>query len=100
VNRPEPDLSARQLEHEWLHRCGERLAVLRQARGLDRRELALIVSTSESTIARVEQGVVAPRDLLRFAIAAALRVEVGEIWPAPSLASLRRRLRRPRPSRA
>ncbi len=86
VASPEPVISittARTLVAEWATECGERLRARRTALGWDRRLLADRVGVSEATIVRIEQGLLNPRDHLKLAVAAALRVDAAAIWSLP-----------------
>lgn len=74
----------RRLARKWAVDCGHLVEQRRVALGFDRRQLAAIVGTTEATIHRVESGVVAPRDYLKMAIAAALAIDVSSLWPYPA----------------
>lgn len=74
----------RRLARKWAVDCGHRVEQRRTELGWDRRKLAALVGTTEATIHRVESGVMAPRDYLKMAIAAALAVDVATIWTYPT----------------
>lgn len=78
----------RQMVAKWAIDCGRRVADRRVALRWDRRQLARLVGTTEATIARIEQGVINPRDHLKLAIAAALCLEVESLWPYPRRADV------------
>ncbi len=74
----------RRMVSKWAVDCGGRVSARRQLLGLDRPTLAGLVGTTEATIHRIESGSVNPRDYLKFAIASALQVEIGDLWPYPT----------------
>lgn len=78
----------RVMARKWAVDCGKRVEKARMGRQWDRRQLAGLVGTTEATIHRVESGVLAPRDYLKMAIAAALAVDVVELWPYPDRAAI------------
>lgn len=78
----------RRLARKWAIDCGAKVAAQRVERGWDRRKLASLVGTTEATIHRVESGVLAPRDYLKMAIAAALSVSVDQLWPYPNASTV------------
>ena len=78
----------RRVARKWAVDCGSRVAAKRTSRGWTRVQLAELVGTTEATIHRVESGVLAPRDYLKMAIAAALIAEVSELWPYPTRATV------------
>lgn len=73
----------RRMVSKWAVDCGRRVQDRRTSLGWDRPRLASLVGTTEATIVRIEQGVINPRDYLKLAVAAALVVEVEELWPYP-----------------
>lgn len=73
----------RSIVAKWAIDCGRKVTERRESLGLDRRKFAAMVGTTEATITRVEQGVLNPRDHLKLAIAAALALEVEDLWRHP-----------------
>lgn len=78
----------RDLVAKWAIDCGRRVSKRRETLGWDRRQLAGITGTTEATIHRIESGALRPRDHLKLAIAAALQLEVEDLWPYPSRATV------------
>lgn len=74
----------RQITLHWHHESGRKLRARRTALGLTPRQLADLVSITPESLSRIENGMQAPRDAVRFMIAHALCVEVDAIWtPIP-----------------
>ncbi|MDO8391018.1 MAG: helix-turn-helix transcriptional regulator [Actinomycetota bacterium] len=78
----------RRMVSKWAVDCGRRVQDRRTSLNWDRNRLATLVGTTEATITRVEQGVINPRDYMKLAIAAALVVEVEDLWPYPRRADV------------
>lgn len=68
---------------------GNMIAQRRIAMGIRQHELATLTDLTPASISRIEDGLLVPRDYVRVAIAAALDVEPGELWPYPPLADVR-----------
>ena len=68
---------------EWARQCGERVARRREHLGLTSTQLAQLVGVPEPTIWKVEQGLLAPRDYLKIAIAFAMATPVEHLFPYP-----------------
>lgn len=73
----------RRLVGKWSVDCGARVTEWRQRLGWDRQRLAHAAGCTEATIHRIESGKLHPRDHLKLAVAAALEVEVADIWEFP-----------------
>lgn len=78
----------RRMVAKWAIDCGARVTDRRKSLGWDRPRLAELVGTTEATITRIEQGVINPRDYMKLAVAAALVVEVEDLWPYPRRADV------------
>lgn len=78
----------RTMVSKWVIDCGRKVADKREGFGWDRRQFADLVGTTEATIARIEQGVINPRDYMKLAIAATLQCEVEAIWSYPRRADV------------
>ena len=78
----DPD-NLRAMVRRWAIDCGRRVSETRKLRGYDRARLAALVGTGVPTIFRIETGTLNPRDHMKLAIAAALVVEVEDLWPFP-----------------
>lgn len=75
---------------DWNVACGERVRARRLAIGIHGHQLAGLVGCTVQTISKVERGEIVPRDYLKAALSVALCVEVEELWPWPTRASLTR----------
>lgn len=78
----------RRFTRKWAIDCGAKVEGKRGERGWTRARFAQLVGTTEATIHRVETGVLAPRDYLKIAIAAALATPVADLWPYPDMATV------------
>lgn len=78
----------RKLVSVWSVDCGARVAEWRRRLGWDRQRLARAAGCTEATIHRIESGKLHPRDHLKLAVAAALEVEVADIWEFPKRTAL------------
>lgn len=67
---------------------GRRLQTLRRDAGLTAVELANKVGITAHTLSRIEVGAADPKVATKLAIARALNVEPGDLWPLPSLAEI------------
>ena len=68
---------------------GPKLRQERRRQGLTLRDLAHFVGCSHATIARIEAGTIDVSPALKVRIARALRVPVGELWPAEPAPDMR-----------
>lgn len=68
----------------WHKECGARVMRRRQLFNLHRRELADLISSTEATVIRIEQGTLRPKDEVRVLFAAVLRCEVADLWLYPT----------------
>lgn len=68
-----------ELQVEW----GQRLREVREERGLTGGELAKAAGVTRQHIQRVEVGITSSSDAVRIKIAAALGVQVTDIWSYP-----------------
>lgn len=64
---------------------GSKVAKKRHALGLNQEELALATGLSQATISRVESGVQAPSDPVKWLIAGALRSTLDDLFPWPAV---------------
>lgn len=68
---------------------GRKLQSTRRDAGLTAVELADKVGVSAHTISRIEVGAIDPRTATKLAIAEQLAIEPIDLWPLPSLQTLK-----------
>lgn len=69
-----------------LHRSwGRHVKARRQSLGLSQEKLAEICGIRQSTISRLEAGVSAPRDNVKWLVAGGLGATVEELFPYPAV---------------
>lgn len=73
-------------------RWGSRLDAVMGARKMRNAQLAVLADTTPQTIAKVRQGLIVPKEYLRYSIAMALGCDVPDIFPLPTRAELLERL--------
>ncbi len=80
------DLSALRahLSGEWVRSCGQRVRHRRESFGWSQASLGALVGVGVTTVSKIENGEIAPRDYLRLALAQALGCAVEDLYPWPS----------------
>lgn len=73
----------------WQQQCGRSLGEYRRDRRMSQDDLAERSGISQSTISRIELGIVETSDTVKMLLASALGVEVEMIWPAMGLGVFR-----------
>lgn len=66
---------------EHVRAWGKTIKVLREALGLSQEDLAKIVEVQQSSVARWEAGISAPRDKHKLRLAEALHTDVRVLFP-------------------
>lgn len=79
-------LVATQRANTW----GPAVKARRTSLGLTLEQLGHLTDTAPQTIHKIETGALTPRDHLRYALALALMVEPGDLFPTPGLDTIRR----------
>jgi putative transcriptional regulator len=74
-----------QTVQELLSEWGERVALMRAAKGLTRQDLADRCGVNVTTIWRLEQGRHNPHDALKWNVAGALGVRMDVLWAWPAV---------------
>lgn len=64
---------------------GKRVKRSREDLGISQRRLADLCQVDPSSISRIERGVLAPRDDLKWKLAGALGVTVEDLFPYPGV---------------
>lgn len=65
----------------WAEESGERHRTQRRNLGFDQTDVADLAGVANTTVSKIELGLVIPKESVRHALACALLCEVEDIWP-------------------